>query len=573
MISKDEEMESLRQRVAELEGAEDRYRTLIELGTKIGEAVIMLQDLDNKEGLHVYVSDQWSQITGYSKEELLKKSFFNLVSSRDKKVSKKRHRQKMAGKTIPDLFELTIICKDSKEVPVEITSAVTSYQDKPTNVVYIRDISDRKKIERELRESRQIYQTLFENAPVSLWEFDYTEVKKIIDDLQAKGVIDLKEYFRSHPQKAVECICKVRLLNVNKHTEKMMDGNPALLNRQIEPVKENAIDSQETLNAVTDIIVMLSKGQNILSHEWPFRTLSGRPIYFLQQCSIVPGYENSWGRVIVADVDITERKKMEKELLEYKEHLEKIVEKRTSSLKEEIERRIEYTKWLVHELKTPLIPLVGGTQLLAEKTRGTELQKIVDNVSWGASRLNRRINDLIDITRGEMGILSLYEIKCNIGEVVSKSLEYMMLLVKTRSQKLCFQCPEVLPEVTIDKERIQQIVFNLVDNASKFSPSGATITVKVAALKKRVKVSVIDNGHGISEEQLAILFDSSPPYRKNVEGMGLGLSLCKMLVELHGGSIGAKSKLGKGSTFTFSIPQQIISSKGAICNTDESINH
>ncbi len=81
------ELESLRKRVVELEETEDRYRTLIELGNKIGEAVIMLQDIEDKEGMHAYVSDQWPQITGYSKKELLNISFFDLVCPKDQGIS------------------------------------------------------------------------------------------------------------------------------------------------------------------------------------------------------------------------------------------------------------------------------------------------------------------------------------------------------------------------------------------------------------------------------------------------------------------------------------------------------
>jgi signal transduction histidine kinase len=153
-----------------------------------------------------------------------------------------------------------------------------------------------------------------------------------------------------------------------------------------------------------------------------------------------------------------------------------------------------------------------------------------------------------------MGVLSLNKTKCNLSEIIPKTLEYMTLLVKTRSQKLLYKCSGILPEVLADEERLQQIIFNLLDNASKFTPSGGTIIVETTATQKRAKVSVIDNGHGISEEQLAALFDSSRRYCKMSNGLGLGLSLCKILVELHGGSISVKSKLGTGSRFTFDIP-------------------
>ncbi len=101
-----DELEFLRQRVAELEETEDRYRTLVELGIKIGEAVIMLQDIDGREGVQIYTSDTWAEITGYSKDEMFNMSFFDLVSPKDKQISIERHRQKMAGEAIPKRFHL-----------------------------------------------------------------------------------------------------------------------------------------------------------------------------------------------------------------------------------------------------------------------------------------------------------------------------------------------------------------------------------------------------------------------------------------------------------------------------------
>jgi PAS domain S-box-containing protein len=98
--------------------SEERYRALVELGTEVGEAIVMLQDMDGVEGAMVFMSEQWPKMTGYSRDELLRLTFFDLLHPRDKSASLERHRTKMLGKKIPGLYEMTVIRKDGKEVPV-----------------------------------------------------------------------------------------------------------------------------------------------------------------------------------------------------------------------------------------------------------------------------------------------------------------------------------------------------------------------------------------------------------------------------------------------------------------------
>ncbi len=133
-----------------LRESEERYRALLELGERIGEAVVMLQDDARGTGMHVYASDNWSRITGYSKEELLNMSMADLIHPDDRKEAVERHERRIRGEVLPGLYEVTIIRKDGTEVPVEVTYAYSNYKEKPANVGYIRDISERKKMEEQL---------------------------------------------------------------------------------------------------------------------------------------------------------------------------------------------------------------------------------------------------------------------------------------------------------------------------------------------------------------------------------------------------------------------------------------
>jgi PAS domain S-box-containing protein len=139
-----------------LKESEGRYRSLIQLGEDIGEAIVMLQDEGTKEGVHVFCNDTWPLITGYSNKELRNMSFFDLVHPKDRKNSLKRYRRKMSCKNMPRLFEITIVRKDGIEIPIEATTASTTYQGKPANVAYLRDIGNRKQAEDELQKVEKL---------------------------------------------------------------------------------------------------------------------------------------------------------------------------------------------------------------------------------------------------------------------------------------------------------------------------------------------------------------------------------------------------------------------------------
>ncbi len=157
-----------RKKVGEaLKESEERYRALVNLGANIGEAVVMLQDDEKGAGMHTFVNEEWTHITGYSEEELLNISMTDLIHPRDRKAAMERHRKRIRGEELPGLYELGIIRKDGTEVPVEVTFAHSNYKGKPANVGYIRDITDRKQMEEALQKKMEE----LENA--------YSELQKI----------------------------------------------------------------------------------------------------------------------------------------------------------------------------------------------------------------------------------------------------------------------------------------------------------------------------------------------------------------------------------------------------------
>ncbi len=232
-------------------------------------------------------------------------------------------------------------------------------------------------------------------------------------------------------------------------------------------------------------------------------------------------------------------------------------EKQTSqALEEEIKRRVEFNRALVHELKTPIVPVVAAAELLAEEVKDENVRKLVRTIQRGANTMSKRIDSLLDVARGELGMLVLEDGQLDMAALVKQIAEDMEPAITQRGMALNVEIQPGLPKVWADSARIEQVVMNLVTNALKYSRVG-TITVKAHQKNNDIVVEVRDTGIGIAKENQAKLFSSYyriEDGRHHAAGLGLGLALCKVIVELHGGKIWVESEIDKGSTFGFSLP-------------------
>ncbi len=257
--------------------------------------------------------------------------------------------------------------------------------------------------------------------------------------------------------------------------------------------------------------------------------------------------------VLGHSMDITERIKAEGKLRQLYENEKKL----RQELEAEVRKRIEFTRALVHELKTPLTPVLFSSELLADELKEEPWLSIARNIHRGANNLNNRIDELLDLARVEIGSLKLNPKLVNLHQLLNNIANLMEALIAKNRQNMILDIPATLPEVWADEERLQQIILNLLVNASKFTPEGGTITLASRVTEDSFLVEVKDTGIGIPKNEQKRIFE---PYhsrrtdRQRLSGLGLGLSLCKFLVELHGGKIWVESQTGKGSTFTFSIP-------------------
>jgi signal transduction histidine kinase len=213
-----------------------------------------------------------------------------------------------------------------------------------------------------------------------------------------------------------------------------------------------------------------------------------------------------------------------------------------------------------HELRSPLTSVQGFAELLMlDRDNLTPRQvETVEIILDNCRHLVRLLNDLLDLARSDAGRLSIRAQPTELAPLIDDTVRTMRAQTESRGQSLRQEIDPRLPLVSVEPDRIRQILVNLLTNAHDYSPEGASIRVTARAEAAEVVISVIDDGPGIPEEQLGHIFErftrGDAGLTQRVGGTGLGLAISKSLVELHGGTIEVESTPGVGSSFSFRLP-------------------
>jgi signal transduction histidine kinase len=229
-------------------------------------------------------------------------------------------------------------------------------------------------------------------------------------------------------------------------------------------------------------------------------------------------------------------------------------------LQTEIRLRVDFTRKLIHELKTPLTSLIATSNLLYDETKGEKIGKLAQYVQDSANNLNSRIEELHDVIKGEIGTLKLNLKKVNIRDLLYLVVEENRALCKECGISISLRLGVSLPEIYADSDRLRQVILNLINNVCHHAKAGEKIFIQAVLKSSVVQIEVQDFGPGIPLERQGKLF--APGYQMAYPndlsgGLGIGLVLCRTLVELHGGKIWLKSKPGKGAKFCFTLPVKV----------------
>jgi signal transduction histidine kinase len=228
----------------------------------------------------------------------------------------------------------------------------------------------------------------------------------------------------------------------------------------------------------------------------------------------------------------------------------------------EIERmRTEVLSTIAHELRTPLTAVRTSVGLLLDAAvapTDEERRTLLESIDRNATRMQRVVGDILDLARFRAGRVQLQLRRFDATELVSSAVASVAPVADARRQTIRLVAPSEPVPVFGDYRRLEQALVNLLSNAGKHSPEGAPITVTVDSTDDKVSWSVADEGHGISPADQARLFErffvAERDRREATAGVGLGLSITRLIVEAHGGRIDVRSQVGRGSTFTIVVP-------------------
>jgi PAS domain S-box-containing protein len=221
----------------------------------------------------------------------------------------------------------------------------------------------------------------------------------------------------------------------------------------------------------------------------------------------------------------------------------------------------EFISVAAHELRTPMTALQGYTELLLSESVGkvTPMQAdFLQVIKSNVERLAELANDLLDVSHIESGIVQLHIQELHLPDVVNEALVVLQAEVDRKRLTLVMEVPHDLPAVWGDRGRLVQLLTNLMSNACKYTPGGGKVGIMARQIDGQIQVDVMDTGVGISrqdQEQLFTrFFRADNPLIREIGGSGLDLSIAKSIVSLHGGEIWVDSELGRGSTFSFTLP-------------------
>ncbi|MGD9098063.1 MAG: ATP-binding protein [Desulfobacterales bacterium] len=412
---------------------------------------------------------------------------------------------------------------------------------------------------RELRQSELRYRALFEDSPTSLWEEDFSRLKRHFDHLRRQGVQDFDAYFRKRPEETTRCIRMVRIRDVNKATLALYEAGSKqelMANiRRIMPVSDLDVLRRELVAMATEAHFEIE----CVNH-----TLTGQQRHLLIRSSIPPGYETTWGKVFVSAFDLTGRVQAEAE----KKKLERQLRQA-----QKMEAVGTLAGGIAHDFNNILSAVIGFTEMaLEDATPESFLRRNMEQVLQAGMRAKHLVQQILAFSRQSDQELRPVQLKRTIVEaceLLRASLP-STIAIRTRFRTNVFTMS--------DPTQMHQVLMNLCTNAAHaMRTHGGTLSIVLDAIDDPapwraehpeltapayVRLTVSDSGHGISEQIIERIFDPFFTTKEHTEGTGMGLAVVHGIVKSHKGLITVESRNGEGTTFTVLLPQIVTPETG-----------
>lgn len=474
---------------------EDRFRRLADATF---EGIVIHQD-----GFILDANPAFADLFGYEIYEMIGMSVYDLVAPADRETAIANAR---SGSE--QMYEIAALKRDGEHIIIEVRGKMVQRETGPIRVVAIRDVTEQREYERELRREALIFENINDSV--------------ILTDLAGK-IIDINP-------------ATVRLFGYER--EELIGKTPAEMwhvPRAGMSVNEQIIQGIRENGRWQGEIDVVRKDN----------------VHRVMEVTALPLVDSDGHRIATIGVsqDITDRKAAEHAMKQAKEAAEEANKAKTNFLAS-----------MSHELRTPLNAVIGYTELIIEEARNNKLDTVeVDaiKISSASRHLLGIINDILDIARIEAGRVHLSLISFSIPYLVDDVRAAVEPLIARNGNTFTVEIADDVKTLCGDELKVRQMLVNLLGNAAKFTRNG-TVSLKIHDANRGVNFVVSDTGIGIKEDELERLFEAFTQSEENSTrtygGTGLGLAITRRLCDIMGGSISVQSEVGKGSTFTLWLP-------------------
>lgn len=410
------------------------------------------------------------------------------------------------------------------------------------NLIGAIDVTDRRKAVEELARSELKYRNLFQHMPLSLCQLDVSELVRILGRVRGEGVTNLDAYMDDHPDFLGRMLQVMRVEQVNEQTVRLFGGRDSA--QFVGPIAKFWRGSEET---VRRSLAARYGGAETYSEETRMQTLDGRTIEVFYT-SAFPKALSELGIGLVGIIDVGDRLEAERMLQQVQADFAHAARVATLG---------ELTASIAHEVNQPLAAIATNGEaslrwLDRPEPNVAEVRVLAGRMVADA----RRAADVIGHIR-TMATRHVPERESlSVNEVIAETLGFLQREFQARDVGVTFLPAADLPPAFADRTQLQQVVVNLAVNAVQAMAQGGggdrRLTVRtLAAAGGKIRVEVDDSGPGVAPDDLRRLFESFYSTRKS--GLGLGLSICRSIVEAHGGEIGCENT-GSGALFSFTLP-------------------
>ncbi|SMF17580.1 PAS domain-containing hybrid sensor histidine kinase/response regulator [Desulfovibrio gilichinskyi] len=415
---------------------------------------------------------------------------------------------------------------------------------------FVIDITARRKAEEKLLSNQKRLSSIFENSPVALWELDFSLLKKKFDSYDDTTTANLRENALKNQEKTHECVELIKIIAANNLA---VDFIGAKSREELIALGFSSYVLKKSWKYFRSILLDFVSGSLRHRSEFHFVREDGKEQFFIVNCTIAPDMEGSWGRVLATVEDISELKRIEKELRISKDEAQKANAAKGQFLAN-----------MSHEFRTPMNAIKGMVQLIQATELTAEQNENLRLIKSSVDSLLIIANDILDFSKIDSGHMELQTDVLDLPLFLKEIRDVMDIGAMNKNLEVVLKTENIPVCVEVDSMRLRQILVNLLGNAVKFTSSGKVILSAELVpdigpgRKKKIYFEVSDTGIGLPEDGAESLFKSfvqaDASITRKYGGTGLGLAICHRLIKLMGGELKGGNNPDGGAVFSFVLP-------------------